>query len=152
MEKIPISLNKTLKLKNACIYRVVDEDLENIERTIYQLDNYIRSKGALPVGPIVQCVQVLMRKESPIVELQLIRQVNTYIEDVEPPYAMQETLCCPNCIFCRFTGESCDLHYAYEKINAVSYEENLALTGKRYTVFIEKSESEFAADIFAEKR
>ena len=54
MNKIEISNNKTLKLTNVLTCNVDIEGEENILTVVSKMDNYIKSKGALPIGPLIQ--------------------------------------------------------------------------------------------------
>ena len=117
------------------------------------MENYIRSKGAMPIGPLIQFTQAEVDENGePQITIKLIRQANTFILKTELPYTMESVIRCPNCLFCRFTGEKKDLHFAYDKLNLLSYEENIPLTGHTYTVITAMSEDNFSADIFAEKK
>lgn len=152
MSKLPVFYNKTLKLNNVCIRDIVDEDIENLDTVVIQMENYLRSKGAIPVGPIIQYMQTYVDKDGEMdVHIQFIRQTNTFLSKVEAPYSTQPILRVPNCLFVRFAGEEHHLKYAYDKLNLISYEEDIPLTGKIFTVFTSKNEGEFSADVFMEK-
>ena len=50
--RIEIKINKILKLTNALIQDVdIKCDNRNVEHSIIQMDNYLKSKGATPIGP-----------------------------------------------------------------------------------------------------
>ena len=151
MEKLIVYQNKTLKLTNACIRQINDDEMMDIDKIIIQMDNYLKSKGAIPIGPLIQCTDSKLGKDGlPDVRVFIIRQSNNFINTVEPPYSMQSLLRCRNCLFVRYTGLETYIKFAYDKLNLVSYEEDIKLTGKTYTVFTGKSQEEFSADIFAE--
>lgn len=153
MSKIPISDNKSLKLSNACIYEIANEsDFYNLDAIVAQMENYIRAKGALPIGPFVQYTSVQINdKGEPQTTVRLIRQANKYIVNLEPPYKMESVLRCKNCLFARFEGEQEKLEMAFNKLNVIAYEEGIPLTGVTYTVFTSKSKDVFSADVFMEK-
>lgn len=154
MSKIPVSYNKTLKLSNACIYEIVNEsDFEHLDMIVARMENYIRSKGAVPIGPFVQYTSVQVNDAGePKATLRLIRQSNKYIANVEPPYKMESILRCKNCLFARFEGEEDKLEIAFNKLNVIAYEEGIPLTGVTYTVFTAKQDdTSFSADVFMEK-
>lgn len=152
MAKIPVFFNKTLKLTNACIREIVDEDLEDIDRVMLQMDNYIRAKGARPLGPIIQYMKTIMTESGELdVQIKFIQQVNTHIHNTEAPYTMKASLKSKPCIFARFSGEQHHLKYAYDKLNLLAYEENIPLNGISYTVFTAQNDDVFSADVFMEK-
>ncbi len=152
MNKLITSYNKTLKLTNAMFYRIANDDLQNIDKVVYQMENYIRSKGAIPIGPVVQCTQIAVTEVGEVeININFIRQANTYINHLEHPYTMESVLRIPNCLFVRFHGEESQLHFAYDKLNLIAFEEDIPLTGKSYTVFTAQSEDQFSADVFMEK-
>ena len=153
MEKLQVAYNKSLKMTNACVYRIQEADFEDIDKIVYQMENYIRSKGAMPLGPLIQFTQVETDGNGePNITMKFIPQANTFIVNTDPPYTMESVIRCPNCLFCRFTGEENDLHFAYDKLNLLAYEEDIPLTGRSYTVFTAKSEDDFSADVFLEKK
>ena len=153
MGKLQVAYNKTLKMTNACVYQIQGEDFDNLNKIVYQMENYIRSKGAMPLGPLIQFTQVETDGNGePNITIKFIRQASTFIVKTDPPYTMESVIRCPNCLFCRFTGEENDLHFAYDKLNLLAYEEDIPLTGRSYTVFTAKSEDDFSADVFLEKK
>lgn len=152
MRKISIHERKTLKLTNAVCYRLEEVDFQDLDKVIYQMENYIKSKGAMPIGPLVQCSEIRKDKSGePGFQISFIRQVDTHISKLEPPYAIQPVLRVPNCLYTRFIGEKSCLRFAYDKLGVYAYEEEISLTGRTYTVFTAKSEDEFSADIFMQK-
>lgn len=153
MSIIPVSDNKTLKLSNACIYEIAGEsDFYNLDKIIAQMENYMKAKGALPIGPFVQYTSIQIDDAGePQTTIRLIRQSNKYIANVEPPYKMESVLRCKNCLFARFEGEEDKLEMAFNKLNVIAYEEGIPLTGVTYTVFTSKSKDVFSADVFMEK-
>lgn len=149
---LSVHYNKTLKLSNVCIYEISEDDMQNLEKTVYQMENYIKSKGAMPIGPLVQCTQVSVTEAGePNIKMQLLRQANTFISKVEAPYSMQSILRCANCLFVRFYGEEYQLKFAYDKLSLISFEEDIPLTGRTFTVFTSQSDDQFSADVFMEK-
>jgi len=152
MDKLQVSYNKTLKLTNALICEPVNGAYQSAEQIVYQMDNYILAKGAQPVGPVVQCMTADKGKDGRReLRIQIIRQTDHFIPNTEQPYAMEEVLRCRDCLFVRFSGKEEQLRYAYDKVNLISFEEDIPLTGRVYTVFTGQSEELFTADVFAEK-
>ena len=88
--EIIFSENKTLLLKNAIILDTSfseGENAPNIAVIVSKMDSYIKSRGAVPVGPLIQKNQITVNEEG-ILEIRvfLIRQTNTFIRSVEKPY------------------------------------------------------------------
>ena len=54
MKYFEISENKTLKLTNVLIKTLIEEDFENFEKSVEQMEDYIKSKGYQPLGPLIQ--------------------------------------------------------------------------------------------------
>lgn len=152
MRKLEVHTNKILKLTNAVCYMLEDNDFLSLDKTVYQMENYIKSKGAMPIGPLIQCTEVQNDGGAePKIQISLIRQVNTFINKLEAPYTIQSVLRVPNCLYIRFIGDESHIKFAYDKLNVFAYEQEIPLTGRTYTIFTSKSEDEFSADIFMEK-
>ena len=79
--KIEIKVNKVLKLTNALIQDVdIKCDNRNVEHSIIQMDNYIKSKGVTPIGPLIQKTEYSVNDEGQIdIKVYLMRQANTFI-------------------------------------------------------------------------
>lgn len=152
MRKLEVHRNKILKLTNAVCYKLEEGDLRELEKIVSQMENYIKAKGAMPIGPLVQCTELEIDQEGNTqVQISLIRQANTFIHKMEAPYTMQSVLRVPNCLYVQFIGDESHIKFAYDKLNVFAYEEDIPLTGRTYTIFTSKSEDEFSADIFMEK-
>ncbi len=54
MKKIELSYNKTLKLANVLICELELTESNSFEHTVIQMENYIKSKGYMPIGPLIQ--------------------------------------------------------------------------------------------------
>lgn len=144
--------NKALKLTNACICTLKDDDFENIDQVVYKMESYIRAKGAIPRGPLIQCSIVKQNSDGEMdLDVQMILQTDKFINKIEKPYVTESVIRYPDCIFVRYIGDEEKIHMAYDKLNLYAYEENIELTGVTYTIFIGK-DGDFAADIFMEKK
>ena len=104
--KIEIKVNKVLKLTNALIQDVdIKCDNRNVEHSIIQMDNYIKSKGVTPIGPLIQKTEYSVNDEGQIdIKVYLMRQANNFIHNVEAPYTMESVLRVRNCMYARYTG------------------------------------------------
>ncbi len=155
MGKIDLKYNKTLKLMNVLRYRIdiTDENI-NIEAQIEKMQSYIKIKGCVQIGPLVQYTKLVLNEagEANII-LEFMMQSNNYINNVKSPYIMDSDLRVQNCMYVRYCGPEEQLKYAYDKINLVSFEEDISLTGESYTIFVDKNEGEetIIADVFMPK-
>lgn len=151
MPKLQVS-NKTLKLTNVLIAKMTAEDMQDMTFA-EKMENYIKSKGYQPIGPLVQYTGVEQGEngEQELV-IRMLRQANGYINHAEPPYTVESVLRVPNCLYVRFTGPQDKLGVAYDKLTVYAYEEDIPLTGNNYTVFVNQLENEdIVADVFMEK-
>ena len=151
---INISQNKTLKLSNTIIEHVdISRDKFIIEETVLKIENYIKSKGANPIGPLIQKTEYNVNEEGQLdVKISLMRQANNFIHNVEPPYTMESVLRVKNCMYARYTGPEEKLKLAYDKINVIAFEEDIELSNTSYTIFVDKQDDNIVADIFVEKK
>ena len=55
-------------------------DNRNVEHSIIQMDNYIKSKGVTPIGPLIQKTEYSVNEEGQLdIKVYLMRQANTFI-------------------------------------------------------------------------
>lgn len=149
--KLIINKDKILKLSNVIIKKINVEKCESIDKEIKIMENYIRSKGAIPIGPIIQYTTMIVGEDNKMdIEIKLIRQSNKFLNHIENPYQIQPLLRVKNCMYVRFCGEEKDMKFAYDKINLTAYEEDIKLKGDSYTVFVDLKEDNIIADIFME--
>jgi hypothetical protein len=158
-KKILIQQSKTLKLTNALSLMLAKENnfeqLQNFQMLIEQMDLHIRRHGAQPIGPLIQKTELKVSDNGePQVIITFIRQADTFIHHVDPPYRMESVIRISDCLYTRFTGEEDDMQFAYNKLNLTAYEEEVELTGESYTVFVASNEEDGAitADIFMPKK
>ena len=58
MREIQTAENKTLKLTNVVSRRIQPEEFNNMQIVLTQMHNFIKSNGAQPLGPLVQCIKL----------------------------------------------------------------------------------------------
>ena len=58
MNEIVVSEAKTLKLTNVLSRRIMPEEFGNIPLIVTQMENFVRSHNAQPIGPLIQHVVV----------------------------------------------------------------------------------------------
>jgi uncharacterized protein YecE (DUF72 family) len=160
MKSIAINNSKTLKLLNTLTLNLSDiaddaEDLGGLEKLVSQMETYVRSKGAQPIGPLIQKTSVSADANGEVdVNISFIRQADTYINHTEPPYHMESVLRVADCLYARFIGEEADMRHAYNKLGLIAYEEEIELSGETYTVYVDSDEASgtLTADIFMPRK
>lgn len=152
MPKLEVSYLKTLKLTNALMVNMTAEDMQDMAFAA-KMENYIKSKGYQPIGPLVQYTGAQQNENGePELVIQMLRQANGFINHTEPPYIMESVLRVPDCLYVRFVGPQEKIGVAYNKLTVTAYEEDIPLVGSSYTVFVDQLENEdIVADIFMEK-
>lgn len=153
MNKIQISNNKTLKLTNTLFLEVeLNQDFD-LGTTVVKMDNYLKSKGAMPIGPLIQrTVYSINENQQLEIHAYLMRQTNNFIHNIEAPYKMEPVIRVRNCMYAHYVGPEEKLKLAYDKINVTAFEEDITVANENYTIFIEKQDDNIVADIFVEKK
>lgn len=151
-EPIIISENKTLKLTNVLIKRIKSDEFTEFGKIVELMENYIKSKGAQPIGPLIQFTKIEVDEDGQTeMNITLLRQSNNFINHVESPYTMESIRRVKKCLYTHFVGEESNLQFAYDKMGVFAYEEDIKLTGETYTVFVDQIEDNLIADIFMER-
>lgn len=152
MRKIDFNINKTLKLSNALKYKVLlGDDNFDLGVAIEQMQSYIRTKGAMQIGPLIQYTRTFINDNNELdMEIVLMLQCNNYIHSVEQPYSMESIIRVPDAMYCRYTGPESKLKFAYDKINLEAFEADIELADCNYTVFVGNNPEEetIVADVF----
>lgn len=153
MNKIELSYNKTLKLTNVLICEFELTGSSSFEHTVIQMENYIKSKGYMPIGPLIQNSSCTINEEGQVeMKAYLMRQANSFINHIDSPYKFESILKVKNCIYARYTGPSEKLKFAYDKINVAAFEDNIELSNENYTIFVDQQEDDLVADVFVERK
>ena len=97
MNEILVSESKTLKLTNVLSRRIMPEEFPNINLIVTQMENFVRSHGAQPIGPLVQHILVT-KGPKPEAQMYLLRQANQMITRLDPQYHMDAVLRVKNCL------------------------------------------------------
>ena len=153
MGKIELSTNKSLKLMNVLSLEIeLNQDFD-LGTTVVKMDNYLKSKGAMPIGPLIQrTVYSINENQQLEIHAYLMRQTNNFIHNIEAPYKMEPVIRIRNCMYAHYVGPEEKLKLAYDKINVTAFEEDITVANENYTIFIEKQDDNIVADIFVEKK
>ena len=82
--QINIFQNKTLKLSNVLTAVMNLENDEDINNFVLKMENYIKSKGAILVGPLIQKTQYYVGDDGTLkIKIYMMLQVNKFIHNVE---------------------------------------------------------------------
>lgn len=152
MSKLQFSENKTLKLTNVLKYKILlnEEDFD-LNVAIEQMQSYIKTKGAMQIGPLIQFTRIFLNEAGELdMEIIMMLQCNNYIHNVEQPYSMESVIRVPNALYCHYTGSETFLKFAYDKINLEAFENDIPLADYNYTIFIDNNQEEdiMIADVF----
>ena len=155
MGKLQFSENKTLKLTNVLKYNMlINEEDFDFNVAIMQMQSYIKTKGAMQVGPLIQYTRTFLNENNELdMEIVMMLQCNNFIHSVEHPYSMEAVIRVPDAMYCRYTGAENTLKFAYDKINLEAFENDIKLGECSYTIFVDKNEEEdiMIADVFIPK-
>ena len=153
MSKIELSTNKSLKLMNVLSLEIeLNQDFD-LGTTVVKMDNYLKSKGAMPIGPLIQRTVYSINEDQQLeIHAYLMRQTNNFIHNIEAPYKMEPVIRVRNCMYAHYVGPEEKLKLAYDKINVTAFEEDITVANENYTIFIEKQDDNIVADIFVEKK
>lgn len=152
MEKLQFHNNKVLKLTNVLKYKILLDDKNfDFNVAIEQMQSYIRAKGAMQIGPLIQYTRAFLNENNEMdMEIVMMLQCNNYIHSVEQPYSMESVIRLPNALYCRYTGPETSLKFAYDKINVEAFEQDIKLADCNYTIFLDNNQEEdiTIADVF----
>ena len=150
MNEILVSESKTLKLTNVLSRRIMPEEFGNINVIVTQMENFVRSHGAQPVGPLVQHF-VVTRGPKPEPQMYLLRQANQMIARLDPQYHMDAVLRVKDCLYAHYCGPVSRNDLASQKLNIYAFEHDIKLANSVYTVFVSQQDDEGVVDVFMEK-
>jgi hypothetical protein len=152
MQKIIFHNKKVLKLTNVLQKMIEEDKIETYNFEIEKMQNYLKTKGAMSVGPLIQYTNVFVNESGELdMEIKILLQSNNFIHNVEPPYQMESLIRVKNCMYVSYQGEESKLKFAYDKINLKAFEEDIPLKGDSYTIFIDQQDDQIIADVFMER-
>ena len=152
MGKVQFNDKKILKLTNVLKYKLlINAEDFNFDAEIQKMQSYIKIKGAVQVGPLIQHTRTFLDEEGELnMDIVMMLQCNHFLHSVESPYFMESVLRIPNCLYCRYTGPEDKLKFAYDKIYLEAFENDISLKQDNYTIFVDQNEEEgsIIADVF----
>ena len=151
MREIQTAENKTLKLTNVVSRRIQPEEFNNMQIVLTQMHNFIKSNGAQPLGPLVQCIK-LPAGPTPQPEIYMMQQATQLITQTEPGYEVDAVLRVKNCLYAHYTGPMAYSQLASSKLQILAFEKDLKLTGDNYTIFVSQADDDAVVDVFMETK
>lgn len=151
MNEIKVAENKTLKLTNVLARAVRPEELGNLQVVLTQMQNFIKSNGAQPLGPLVQVVKMGTGPDH-VPELYMMQQATQMIPQMEPGYHMDAVLRVKNCLYAHYTGPLNHSQLASSKLQIMAFENDIKLNGNTYTIFVNQDDDDAVVDVFMETK
>ena len=149
MNEIKVAENKTLKLTNVLSRLVRPEELGNLPVILTQMQNFMKSNGAQPIGPLVQAVKMGTGPDH-VPELYMMQQATQVIGQMEQDYHMDAILRVKNCLYAHYTGPMPESQLASYKLQVHAFENEQKLTGTSYTIYVNQDEDDAVVDVFME--
>ncbi len=151
MREIQVAENKTLKLTNVLARKVEATELGSVGVILTQMQNFIKSHNALPVGPVIQCVK-FSAGPNPEPQIYFMMQVNQLIPRLDPGYQQDAVLRVKNCLYAHYTGPMDHSSLASQKLNIYAFEHELTMTGTSYSIYVNQDSENGVLDVFMETK
>ena len=151
MREIQTAENKTLKLTNVVSRRIQPEEFNNMQIVLTQMHNFIKSNGAQPLGPLVQCIK-LPAGPNPQPEVYMMQQATQLIPQMDPGYHMDAILRVKNCLYAHYTGPLSQSQLASSKLQILAFENDIKMTGSSYTIYVNQDDDDAVVDVFMETK
>ena len=151
MREIQVAENKTLKLTNVLARKIDASELGNLGVILTQMQNFIKSHSAMPVGPVIQCVK-FTSGPNPEPQIYFMMQVNQLIPRLEPGYEQDAVLRVKNCLYAHYTGPMENSQLASYKLQVHAFENEQKLTGTSYTIYVNQDDDNAVIDVFMETK
>ena len=134
---------RTLSLVNA-LYSIVDfEDMDGtpevgeLRAASDEIDNIILKNGATAVGPLIlNTWSGAGENGSSRFYAAYIRQTDSFISGLEPPFRMEGSVYIPNCIYKYYEGEKSGLASVFFEAHMAANEEGGSLRGEAFTFLL----------------
>ena len=151
MNEIKVAENKTLKLTNVLSREIHPEEMASLPVVLTQMHNFIKSNGAQPLGPLVQCIK-LPAGPNPQPEVYMMQQATQLIPQMDPGYHMDAILRVKNCLYAHYTGPMENSQLASYKLQVHAFENDQKLTGTSYTIYVNQDSDDAVIDVFMETK
>ena len=151
MREIQIAQNKTLKLTNVLARKIEAEEFANLQIVLTQMQNFMKSNGAQPIGPLVQGIKMGTGPDH-APELYMMQQATQMIPQMEPGYHMDAVLRVKNCLYAHYTGPMSHNQLATAKLQIMAFENDIKLTGDNYTIYVNQDDDDAVIDVFMETK
>ena len=151
MNEIKVAENKTLKLTNVLSRVVLPEELGNLSVILTQMQNFIKSNNAQPIGPLVQAIRMGTGPDH-VPEMYMMQQATQMISKMEPGYHMDAVLRVKNCLYAPYTGPLSKSQLASAKLQIMAFENDIKLTDNSYTIYVNQDDDEAVIDVFMETK
>ena len=151
MREIQIAQNKTLKLTNVLARKIEAEEFANLQIVLTQMQNFMKSNNAQPIGPMIQCVKI-PGGPNPQPEVYMMQQTTQLIPRMEPGYTQDAVLRVRGCLYAHYTGPMSQSGLASQKLNIFAFENELELNGNVYTIFVNQDDDDAVVDVFMETK
>ena len=139
------------KLTNVVSRRIQPEEFNNMQIVLTQMHNFIKSNGAQPLGPLVQCIN-LPAGPNPQPEIYMMQQATQLIPQMDPGYHMDAILRVKNCLYAHYTGPMDHNQLATAKLQIMAFENDIKLTGDNYTIYVNQDDDDAVIDVFMETK
>ena len=151
MNEIKVAENKTLKLTNVLSHEVQPTEMGNMQLVLTQMQNFMKSNGAQPIGPLVQAIKPGTGPDQ-LPEMYMMQQATQLIPRMEAGYSMDAVLRVRNCLYAHYVGPMSQSGLASQKLNIMAFEHELELPGTVYTIFVNQDDDEGVVDTFMETK
>ena len=151
MREIQIAQNKTLKLTNVLARKIEAEEFANLQIVLTQMQNFMKSNNAQPIGPMIQCVKI-PGGPNPQPEVYMMQQTTQLIPRMEPGYTQDAVMRAKGCLYAHYTGPMSQSGLASQKLNIYAFENEIELNGNVYTIFVNQDDDDAIVDVFMETK
>ena len=151
MNEIKVAENKTLKLTNVLSRTLHPEELANLPVILTQMQNFMKSNGVQPIGPLVQAIKPGTGPDQ-LPEMYMMQQATQMIPNMEPGYHMGAVLRVKNCLYAHYTGPLSQSQLASSKLQIHAFENDIKMTGSSYTIYVNQDDDDAVVDVFMETK
>ena len=151
MNEIKVAENKTLKLTNVLSREIRPEEMASLPVVLTQMQNFMKSNNAQPIGPMIQCIKV-PSGPNPQPEVYMMQQTTQLIPRMEPGYTQDAVMRAKGCLYAHYTGPMENSQLASYKLQVHAFENDQKLTGTSYTIYVNQDSDDAVIDVFMETK